>query len=244
MIVLLGRAACYVVTVMLLGVAVYSIAVSIDSIASFYYARDLSWYLDATRRFLDDGTWYRPRQLAGPYLIADGDVLYPPTVVWFFLPWLVLPPWLFVATPVVLTAWAIRRIRPAYWAWPLIAACLIWPGTWVKLGSGNPGIWLMAALALGTVYRWPAVFVILKPTVAPFAVIGIRSRGWWLAAAAIVLMTLPVARPAFEYPRVLLDAHGGGFYYSLWDLPMLLAPSFAWLGSLGRRKPSVTILGS
>lgn len=214
-------------TALLLTVAAWVLVHSLEPIRSHYYGRDLGWYLDATRALLDDGTWYLPRQLNGPYEIAGGDVLYPPVAGWFFVPWLMLPTWLFIAAPLAITGWVVYRLRPAHWAWPLLAACLIWPATWVKVGSANPGLWIMAAVALGTLYRWPAAFAMLKPTVMPFALIGIRSPAWWATLVLLGLASLPVLELTLAYPGVLLNARGGDLYYSLWDLPMLLVPVIA-----------------
>ncbi len=195
---------------------------------SGWFGQDLAVYTDATRRLIDGGSWFLPRQLAGPYTIIGGDVLYPPVTAALFVPWLVLPAWTFAVAPIAITAWAIARLRPAWWAWPLMALCLVWPSTQVKVIAGNPGLWAMAALALGALYRWPAAFVLLKPTLAPLALFGIRSRRWWLAAAGLALASLPVLGPTLAYPDVLLDAHGGGLFYSLWDLPLVALPLIAW----------------
>ncbi len=192
---------------------------------------DLTIYTDATRRLLGGGGWYLPRQLNGPYAIVQGVVLYPPVTAWFFAPWLVLPPWTFSAIPVAITAWAVWQLRPAPWTWPLIALCIMWPMVPLKTLRLNPSVWLMAATATGLLYRWPGVFVTLKPSLLPFALIGIRSRGWWAVAGLLVLASAPVVADTLRYPSVVLNAQGGGLMYSLPDVPFLLIPIFAWLGS-------------
>lgn len=197
---------------------------------------DLTVYTDATRRLLGGGGWFLARQMNGPYAIVQGDVLYPPVAAWFFAPWLVLPPWTFSAIPVAITAWAVWQLRPAPWTWPLIALCVMWPMVPLKTLRLNPSVWLMAATAMGLLYRWPGAFIALKPSLLPFAVIGIRSRGWWAAAALLVLASAPVVADTLRYPGVVLNAQGGGLMYSLPDVPFLLIPIFAWLGS-ERRLP-------
>ena len=198
---------------------------------------DLTIYTDATRRLLAGEGWYLERQLGGPYDIAWGDVLYPPASAWFFAPWLVLPGWTFVAIPLGITAWAIWRLQPAPWTWPLMALCLLWPMTGLKVLSANPNVWVTAAIALGALYGWPAAFVLLKPSLAPFALIGIRSRSWWLVAGVLVLLSLPLLAATLEYPRVILDSRGGGIGYSLWDVPLVLVPVIAWLGRARVARP-------
>jgi hypothetical protein len=223
----LGLAFVRIATGLLVLVAGWSLIASWDAM-TLHYGRDLSWYLDAVRRWLGGDGWFQARQLTGPYVISSADVLYPPTLVWLLLPWLVLPAWTFIAIPIGITAWAVYRLRPPEQAWPLLAACLIWPATNVKIASANPGLWIMAAVALGTVFRWPAAFALLKPTVAVFGLIGSNRAGWWRTVGFLGLLSLPMTSDVLRYPQVLLDARGGGFYYSIWDLPMLLLPALAW----------------
>jgi hypothetical protein len=205
---------------------------------------DLAIYTEATRRVVSGGSWYLEHQLHGPYGIAGGDILYPPTIAWLFLPWLVLPAWTFIAVPIAVTAWVVTRLRPRPVAWPLMAFCLLWPDTQVRALAGNPGLWAMMCLALATLYRSPAAFILLKPTLAPFALFGVRSRRWWLALGAIVILSLPVLEQTLAYPRVVFDGSSGRLYYSFWDLPFMALPVLAWLyrtgSSDGRRLPRET----
>ena len=85
-------------------------------------------------------------------------------------------------------------LRPRPLAWPLIAFCLVNPTTLLKIWTGNPVIWSMAAMALAVLAgapRFAAPFVLLKPSLAPFALFGIRRRrggsGWRCSA----LLCLP-----------------------------------------------------
>lgn len=230
-----GRWLARVAALIIVGFALFEVAYGIVVWGWLgWFGQDLGFYTAATSNLLTDGTWYLPRQLAGPYPIAAGDVLYPPVTAILFAPWLALPAWTFTAIPVGLTAWAVARMRPAWWAWPLLAACLVWPDTQVKVIAANPGLWIMAALALGLLYRWPAAFVLLKPTLALFALVGAKDARWWLVVALLALASLPVLSLTLAYPRVLLDAQGGGLFYSLWDLPLLALPLIAWATSAGR----------
>ena len=47
---------------------------------------DADIYFTATQTWLQDGQWYLPRQLAGPYGIEYGDVLYPPILLYLLVP--------------------------------------------------------------------------------------------------------------------------------------------------------------
>ena len=121
------------------------------------FAKDVTLYLDAADRWLAGGPFYEPRQLAGPYEVAHGDILYPPVGLWLFAPAAILPeiPALILwwGIPAALTAWAIHRVRPRPAVWPLIALCLAWPTTPLKIWTGNPVIWSMAAMAVAIVWR-------------------------------------------------------------------------------------------
>ena len=196
---------------------------------------DLTVYTDATRRLLSGGSWYLDHQLSGPYEITQGDVLYPPVTAWFFALWLVLPAPTFSAIPVVITAAIVWRFRPAPWTWPLIALCIAWPMVPLKILRLNPNVWLMAAVATGLVWRWPGAFVVLKPSMLPFALVGIRSKGWWITAALLAVASVPVLTATLQYPQVILNSRGGGLLYSLPDVPFLLLPLIAWAGSRTRR---------
>jgi hypothetical protein len=201
---------------------------------------DLTVYTDATRRLFGGGSWYLERQLHGPYEITQGDVLYPPVTAWFFAPWLALPDWTFSAVPVAVTAWVVGRFRPAPWTWPLLALCVAWPMVPLKTLRLNPDVWLMAAVATGLVYRWPGAFVLVKPSMLPFAMIGMRSRGWWAVVGLLLAGSLPFLAQTLMYPQVILDTRGGGLLYSIPDVPFLLIPVIAWLGSPARHPSADT----
>ena len=52
---------------------------------------DFVLYRDVAARWLETGVFYEPHQLAGPYEVAHGDVLYPPVGLWLFVPFTVVP---------------------------------------------------------------------------------------------------------------------------------------------------------
>lgn len=196
---------------------------------------DLQVYRDATARLLAGDGWYLQRQLGGPYQIQFGDVLYPPVTAWFFLPWLVLPGWTFSAVPLGIVAWFVGTARPAAWTWPVMALCLVFPVTLIYIAYANPTIWVAAFVALGLRFAWPGVLVLLKPSLAPFALIGIRSRGWWVGLVLLGLASLPFLALTLDYPRILLDSRGSSLLYSGTSVPILALPIVAWLGrTVGR----------
>lgn len=113
--------------------------------------------------------------------------------------------------------------------------CLIYPGTPLKTIAGNPSIYVALFTGLGLRYRWPAAFVLLKPSMFPLAVIGWRDWRTYAVAALILGASLPLAA-TWQWPRTVLDANGGGLLYSAWDLPMVLIPVIAWVASSSRAR--------
>jgi hypothetical protein len=205
------------------------------------YGFDRDIYVAAANRWLGGGSFYLPHQLAGPYVISTGDVLYPPTALLLFVPATVLPWPLWYLIPVAIVAGVVIYHRPAWWAWPVIAACLCWPLSLSLVKAGNPVQWLAAFVALGTIWKWPAAFVILKPTDAPLALLGVRSRAWWLAGLILVLVSVGLLPMWSDYLRAVFNASGprANVLYSIGDLPLLLVPVVAWLG--GRRAPRLPV---
>jgi hypothetical protein len=191
--------------------------------------QDRQIYADAARRWLAGGSFYLPRQLGGPYEVQVGDVLYPPTAVYFFAV-LSFVPILWYVIPIGLLLAILRDWHPSLWAWPLMVAAVAYPESLALLRSGNPSLWLVAAVAAGLRWRWPAAFVLLKPSVFPFALVGIRSRGWWLTVALLAVLTLPLLPMIPDWLHAVSDSRGyGGLGYSVHDVPLLTLPLWAWL---------------
>ena len=191
---------------------------------------DLTLYRDVATRWLAGGPYFEPRQLAGPYTIEAGDILYPPVALWLFVPFVVLPAILWWAIPLGLIAWAIWRLQPRPEVWPFLALCIAWPTTLLKTWTGNPVIWAVAALALAMLYRWPAVFVLLKTSLLPFAFFGANRRSWWIALAVLVIMSVPFGSLWSDWVMSVVNSRGGGLLYSALEIPMLLLPLIAWAG--------------
>ena len=199
---------------------------------------DFALYRDVAARWLAGGAFYEPHQLAGPYLVAHGDILYPPVGLWLFVPFTVLPAFLWWAIPAALTVWAIARVRPRPAVWPLMALCLAWPTTPLKIWTGNPVIWAMAAMSVAIVYRWAAPFALLKPSLFPFALFGIRERAWWVGLGVFVALCLPFGALWIDWVASVLNSRGSGPLYSALEAPMLLLPLVAWAGRTRQRTRS------
>jgi hypothetical protein len=195
-----------------------------------YASRDVDLYLLAARRWLDGGAFYEPYQLQGAYGISYGDILYPPVVLWLLVPFLIVPTILWWAIPIALTGFGLARLRPSFVVWPLLALCVAWPPTAVRVATGNPVMWVVAAVMVGTVVAGPAALALVKPSLLPFAIWGIRRRAWWLWLIAFGVVCIPFGTMWVEWITVVMNSRGGGLLYSIQEVPMLLIPVIAWVG--------------
>ena len=100
---------------------------------------------------------------------------------------------------------------------------------------GNTALWMQAFVALGLRFGWPAVLCLLvKPSMLPFALIGIHRRSWWITLVAGLALTLPLLPLWLDYFTVMRNNVGS------WPTPIYLLHDFAWIllpivASLGRR---------
>ena len=100
--------------------------------------------------------------------------------------------------------------------------------------SGNPDLWLAAALAVSVYWNPAAAFVLLKPSVFPFALIGWRRREWWAIAGIFAVVSLLLLPQTLDWLSVVQNGQGGlrsGLIYSYQDVPLLIVPLLAWAGS-------------
>ena len=194
---------------------------------------DYVFYRDVGQRFLETGVYYLPHQLAGPYDVTLMlDVLYPPSALLLFVPLVWVPALLWWAIPIGVTLYIVRGWDPGPWAIAAMLALLLWPRAHGAFLYGNTDMWAMAGLAAGLRWGWPAILLTIKPTLAPFALVGIRHRSWWLAAALMggfILLSLPLW---LDYVTAIRNVAIGGDY-SLGSIPLMLVPLAAWAG---RRK--------
>jgi hypothetical protein len=191
---------------------------------------DHTFYRMVGQRWLDTGTFYLPHQLAGPYVVqADVDVLYPPLGLILFVPlvWMPFPLWWIV--PGIVVATTLWRLHPALWTWPIMAALFAWPRGVSNLIYGNSDMWIATFICGGLLLAWPAVLVLMKPSVLPFALIGARRRSWWIAAITLGLVSLPFLSLWRDFYLAIHNSDAA-WYYSLDDMPPLFIPVVAWLG--------------
>ena len=198
---------------------------------------DFSIYVDRTQSWLNGDGFYRARQLTGPYTIEGGDALYPPPTILLFLPWaLGTPAILWWALPLAIAAFSLWRIRPPVWAWLVLLAVLtLYPRTLVAIVLGNPSMWAFSAILAGAAFGWPAVAALLKPALAPFALIGASRRSWWIALGIVGGLALAFWPMWAEYVRVLQDARNtGSLDYVLGEIP--IGAVLALVGLIANRR--------
>jgi hypothetical protein len=229
------RLASLVLTAVILGVAV-ALLVGNVALMEAHGAEDFLIYRRHATEWLDGGSFYDPRQLAGPYTVQAGDSLYPPPFALVMLPFLLLPAVLWWAIPLATIGWVVARHRPRPWTWPLIALCIAAPRTLALAIYGNPTMWVAMAVALGTVWRWPAVLAVLKPSLAFFALIGVRDRWFWIAGGVLLLVSLAMLPDWREYLTAMSNLRDENLTYSLFDSGFVLIGVIAWAGRTPRRQ--------
>jgi len=190
---------------------------------------DGALYRAAGQRILSGGPVYPAFELGGPYTLAMRPELYPPpTLLFLVAPMAALPAFLWWLVPLgTITAILVRQ-RPSLIGWVGILLCLAWPPTGYVILAGNPIIWAAAFVALGSTWKGAAVLTLVKPTLAPFALVGIRSRSWWLVAGGYVAFVVALSPLWLDYLTVLRNAVGLDPLYSLSHVPMMLIPAIAW----------------
>jgi hypothetical protein len=210
--------------------AIAFVVVFIPTHPDWWLGMDQGFYRDIGARWLADGSLYLPYQLTGPYEFRTMlDVLYPPNALFLFVPFVFLPAALWWAIPIGVLVYVIRSWSPLPWAWLAMAVLLAWPSSIFAYLTGNTTIWAAAALAAGLRWGWPAVFLALKPSLAPFALLVVRRRSFWLGGIAFGLVSLAMLPLWFEYLTAMRNLSVGADY-SLHSIPLMLIPVVAWVG--------------
>ena len=206
-------------------------------------------FMEAAARLRGDGPLYREFQLAGPYSVRHYTAstmvdLNPPTTYVLVTAMSFLPDVLWWVIPLSVLAAMVWCWRPSLTGWAVILACFAPPWAWDAIVSGGMIMWVAAFIALGT--RWPFFFagVLVKPSLFPFALLGIRSPLWWVAVIAggfVAVLTLPLW---IEYAKAITNLSDAGLLYSIHDVPFALVPLIAWatrtrLRSASHEQPTI-----
>lgn len=194
---------------------------------------DLTTLRDAGARWLASQPFYLPYQLAVPYTPMDWPqpIMYPPPVAPFFALFSVLPGLLWWVIPLGVALAIVVHHRPRPLAWGVIALLIIWPATAITiLYAGNATMWTVMLVALATIRPGWAPLILLKPTLGPFALWGIRHRSWWISLGVLTAFSLLFVGMLPDYIRAMQHLDSSPLY-SLWNVPVMLVPIVAWLGS-------------
>ena len=228
------RPLAFAVTAVAIGAAVLVELPILIAVIGPQLGDDFRFYREIGERWINGDPVYLPHQLAGPYEVTlQIDNLYPPFALLLFTPFVWLPSVLWWAIPLGIAGYLLLSWRPAWWALPLVALLLAWPKTVSTVLWGNIDMWLVAFLAAGLQFRWPAAFLAIKPSLAVFGIVGVRDWRFWAVAAGLLLVSLPLLGDYITAMRNLsipLD-------YSLGSIPILLIPVIAWWGRTRRRTP-------
>jgi hypothetical protein len=226
-----------VVLGVLTGLLVAEIVVSIP-MTDGQFGQDYVYYRDLGARWLADGSFYRPDQLIGPYDVTlMGDVLYPPPALLLFVPLSFLPAAVWWTIPIAVLAFVLVLWRPSVPGWIAVVLLLAWPRANAAFLFGNSDIWAMAGIAGGLRWGWPAVLLLLKPTFAPFMLIGAVRRSWWIALGALALVSLAMLPLWFDYVEAMQNLRVS-IDYSVGGVPLLLVPVVAWMTRTRLRGPT------
>lgn len=225
-----GRAIARSLAIVLVVLAAFRFVVVLNgAFGQRFLGNDLNGYLEGARRFLESGSPYLPEQLIADWQLQPDSFIHPPVALLLFIPFTVLPPFAWWAIPIGLTAWSVFRLRPASWAWPVMALGLLWPRTAGILIAGNTDMWVAAALGITLSASVPAtVLVVMKPSFAPLFFVGARWRSWWIAAAGAGIACLLFRGLWLDYLTVIRGATIDPTY-SFFNLPYVAIPLVAWL---------------
>ena len=232
-----GRAVALYVSlgVLLIVVAVELVLAVLHPLGAWrHWGGDYTLYMDATSRWLAGGPFYQPWQLQ-PYEVSfvpgslgSTSILYPPYALALFVPFTFLPAVLWWAVPLAVLAFCLRGARG--WALVALLLAIAQPVSWWIVANGNPALWCATFLVAATRYPWAGVFVLLKPTLGPLALMGIRTRGWWLGLAGIVALSLVMLPMTIEYVTVLRNATGP-YATPLYSLTTLAPLVLLWMAA-------------
>jgi hypothetical protein len=190
---------------------------------------DYNTAMDAARRWLGGSSPYLARQLAGPYTLLganlsdSGEMLYPPVVLPFYAVASAVPAILWWAIPIVASLGALWIVRPARWSWPILALCLTVGPSLETLIAGNPVMWIIATSLWAPSLGWPGPLALLKPSVAPLALLGIRHREWWIAAGVLAVGCLAFGSLWVDWYRSVVNMRTPGMGGILYSVPAIAA---------------------
>jgi hypothetical protein len=213
------------------GLVLAEFVVMVRSTPAADFGTDFRFFVGVGQRFLEDGSYYLPRQLTGETyaLLPATDVMYPPTALLLFVPTAILGAAFWWGVPVVVTLYVLWWLRPSALAVCAMLVLLAWPRAMGAYLFGSTDIWMAAFVAGGIRWGWPTVLLVLKPTLLPLALLGLRRRSWWIVAGLLAAVSLPMLPLWLDYLTAARNLQIDPTY-SLGSLPLLMVPVVGWLG--------------
>ncbi len=193
-------------------------------------------------QWLADGSYYLPRQLAGPYvatLLGTGTPvdIDPPSALLLFEP-LHCPACGPLVDHPTAVGWCVASWRPAPVTLAVCVALLLWPRSGRRPALRESDIWIVAAIAAGLRFGWPAILVTIKPTLPCSHCWGSGTEHGGIAAvmSAILIVALPLW---IDYVTALRNA-SIPLLYSLGSLPLMAVPLVAWATRRRAKRQTLT----
>jgi hypothetical protein len=190
---------------------------------SGYIGWDAGHYFDAARRFVETGTPYLASEVAWPFVYGDLTFLHPPVSLYLFVPFAYLPFVLWWVVPIAGIAWLLRDAK----AKPLIIAVLCWPTLPIAAANGNTDWWVLMFAIAGVRYGWPALAVIVKASLAPLMLSGVRHRSWWYGLPVLAVACLPFGALWADWVAVVQNSPGDLTYSLSAAVPLTIIPLVA-----------------
>jgi hypothetical protein len=189
------------------------------------------FYIDLGRRWLETGQWYLPHQFEPHTVTNMVDNVYPPTALPLFVAGAIAPWPLWWIVPIAVLGYCIWRWQPSPWAWVAIVLLLMWPRSIGGYLYGNTTMWTTAALAAGLMWGWPVALLAIKPSVVLFGVFALGRRSAWIGGITFLAATIVMLPLWLDYLNVLRQTTDTVWHVALFEIPAMLIPVIAWLGS-------------
>ena len=210
--------------VIAVGIAleVVEILTNLDRLA-FPIDGDRVLYMDAARSWLNGTGFYHDYQLAGPYDVRSGDILYPPPMLLVFAPLAAILPEPLSASSTTPSrsgspSPVISFRRPSSVGRPSCSASggrrrsSSSPAATPASGHGLHG----ARDVLASVVRAR----VPEADARPVRLLRREPLAWWVALGVLGLVSLLFLPMWFDYVAAINDG-GGGLFYSIGQAPML-----------------------
>ncbi len=157
-----------------------------------------------------------------------------------FVPFTVLPPAIWLVVPPAVTVAAILTHRPGWWAWAgMLALLAIDPLQVLSYSSGTPTTWFVMLMAIATHHPWVSAFIVAKPSLLPFGLVGIYDRRWWAVIAGLVLVSLVLLPMTFAWITAMRNVQDAGLFYAFVNVPLMLLPLVACVGRRREAAPDL-----